>query len=436
MIGRTMGALLGRDTAPGVRADARIGGNILSQLIRWPVRLVDNDFDLTGKSWCAVARRRGNGFTTCQKQRTVGRTMGRWETGLDQGASHNMKTTVLLLLIGGAIITRPLFSAEKSFSAETIAQSQKIIDADFAKADEIVVSSVRNAEGEHDTEAHVLLASKLRNEIISVGRQIQILPEKDYWESDDHEKRTLVGYSCRCRGEFEIHLKRAGSEFAAYAIDGALIGGKSLPLSEGALVGKRDALLPFLQRFRDLERQRNSGRKIEKRVRGFDAMEDWLDDYYALADQYRLENHRVDLVRHPDRKDYFDAIDQWQTAEARMQRYLVRYYAEHSPGRLQWHDGDWTLSVFVCNCGEEGSVPTEEFRKVFALRTHALIELEEFWPKWETGEFGADRKEPDAHAAAEFARRTEALHPRFDAWVSSLHASRAPKKPKTDLVTP
>jgi len=82
----------------------------------------------------------------------------------------------------------------------------------------------------------------------------------------------------------------------------------------------------------------------------------FLDKYYARVSQFRSAQMAYVLSKHPEWKD---AMDHWLTAyEANdaLSRRMFVYHQQKKPDELRWNEGNWWLSIAVCNCGEKALV--------------------------------------------------------------------------------
>jgi len=108
--------------------------------------------------------------------------------------------------------------------------------------------------------------------------------------------------------------------------------------------------------------------------------EKWLSEYYRRLGQFRREQCAYIEEKYPEWKEDLRRWTRVHEAGDALDRYLFGYYLVHKPEQMEWCDGEWTHSTFVCNCGEEGSVPTVEFRRLFKIRCQADYELETYSP--------------------------------------------------------
>jgi hypothetical protein len=99
--------------------------------------------------------------------------------------------------------------------------------------------------------------------------------------------------------------------------------------------------------------------------------EAWLNDYYSICTQYAAKCDSVFLKKHPEWAEKLRLLQDIKSADNALYRYLFIYHLMHDPQILLWQDGDWWLSIAVCNCGREGSVPTDIFHKLFLARAEA-----------------------------------------------------------------
>ena len=103
----------------------------------------------------------------------------------------------------------------------------------------------------------------------------------------------------------------------------------------------------------------------------------WLDAYYAVFNAFEAEREEFILSKDSSLSGAIEGGRSYHRAEEALYRYLFVYYIGHEKGTPTWDGGNWTLSIAVCNCGEHGSVPTEEFKALFAERSKALVAYEE-----------------------------------------------------------
>lgn len=104
-----------------------------------------------------------------------------------------------------------------------------------------------------------------------------------------------------------------------------------------------------------------------------DSPKQWLDDYFSIVAARKNQWVQFAISKDPTLKEALGLEVEYMRAEEAMYRYLFVYHIEHATGLLKWEDGSWTNSITVCNCGEEGSVPTSEFKRLCGLRSTALL---------------------------------------------------------------
>ena len=149
-----------------------------------------------------------------------------------------------------------------------------------------------------------------------------------------------------------------------------------------------------------------------------DSPQQWLDDYYAILAKSQNERFESVLTKHPEWKGRLDLYGAWIRAEEAMYRYLFVYHIEHATGALKWRDGDWILSIAVCNCGKEGSVPTAEFERLFRSRSDAMALFHEKGGKDALTELQKILREiPIRPESATTSNRIAPLQERFEALV-------------------
>ena len=158
----------------------------------------------------------------------------------------------------------------------------------------------------------------------------------------------------------------------------------------------------------------------------------WLDAYFAVVDAREKAHAEFLVSRDSTLKDVFETEGRYFKAEEAMYRYIFGYHIEHTTGLLDWSDGDWTMSIMVCNCEAEGSVPTPEFKELFAARSKALIETNEKLPKDVVAKIRALEKEMPKGWSQTYRERISQLRGGFDALIKK--PNKAPE-PTTVSVT-
>lgn len=148
-----------------------------------------------------------------------------------------------------------------------------------------------------------------------------------------------------------------------------------------------------------------------------ESTQSWLDDYYAATNTLEAEKDEFIIAKDASLKDARAAHRVYHAAEEAMYRYLFVYHLKQKTGLLDWNDGSWEVSIMVCNCGAEGTVPTDEFKKLFEERSKALIAANATIGREVGLGIAAIRREVPSEWHERKRRSLAALKDRFDALV-------------------
>jgi hypothetical protein len=140
----------------------------------------------------------------------------------------------------------------------------------------------------------------------------------------------------------------------------------------------------------------------------------WCIEYFAVVEGFRQEQDDYLLLRHPEWKERIALVEQYEQADDVLYKYLFAYHLKHDPWILEWRDGDWTLSVAVCDCGEIGSVPTKEFQDLFNRRSDIQGKIEKRYGSEPTADIQEELRHSVTFSKARGRERVTYLHDRFE----------------------